>query len=164
MPSIGTEPLVKQIYVSIINVSSVKLFELQTQLFQLTVYCQETEEETVKTYRKRIMFTWIYALFWASVPLFGWTSYGLDQTTQTCTITWWDNGLGYKSFIVTFAGLGFLIPALVIIICYWKATRKLREKSANNDSDPLTSYWDNIKDVTFVSIHIREHILDTQFL
>ncbi|XP_036394547.1 opsin 9 [Megalops cyprinoides] len=63
---------------------------------------------------------WIYTIFWASLPLVGFGSYGPEPFGTSCTINWWrlKSSLNDRIYICLTMTLCFAIPALTMIASY----------------------------------------------
>ena len=70
---------------------------------------------------------WIYALFWAVLPLFGWSSYGLEGMGISCSINWQSRNMGNISYTVLLFVFAFLIPVGIICVTYLKIYRKVKD-------------------------------------
>ncbi|XP_039605377.1 opsin 8, group member b [Polypterus senegalus] len=75
-----------------------------------------------------ILFSWIYALIWAVLPLFGWGKYGPEPFGTSCTIAWSDFRVSGAPFIISMFILCTLIPAFTIIICYFGIVWRLHQE------------------------------------
>uniref|UniRef100_A0A8C6ULK8 Parietopsin n=1 Tax=Neogobius melanostomus TaxID=47308 RepID=A0A8C6ULK8_9GOBI len=56
-----------------------------------------------------LLFVWVFCLFWAITPLFGWSGYGPEGRS-------WSN----YSYLILYTLLCFLLPVAIIIYCYYK--------------------------------------------
>ncbi|XP_066478373.1 opsin-5-like [Tiliqua scincoides] len=80
-----------------------------------------------------IALIWLYAAFWAILPLLGWEHYGPEPFGTSCTIAWnqFHNSLNGFSFILSMFILCTLLPAMTIITCYlaiaWKVHKTYRQ-------------------------------------
>ena len=70
---------------------------------------------------------WIYALFWAVLPLFGWSSYGLEGMGMSCSIKWQSRDAGNISYNVLLFVFAFLIPVGIICVTYLKIYQKVKD-------------------------------------
>ena len=70
---------------------------------------------------------WIYALFWAVLPLFGWSSYGLEGVGIGCSIKWQSRDVGNISYTVLLFVFAFLIPVGIICVTYLKIYQKVKD-------------------------------------
>uniref|UniRef100_A0A8C4RWD3 Opsin 8, group member b n=1 Tax=Erpetoichthys calabaricus TaxID=27687 RepID=A0A8C4RWD3_ERPCA len=75
-----------------------------------------------------ILFSWIYALIWAVLPLFGWGKYGPEPFGTSCTIAWSDFRVSGAPFIISMFILCTLIPAFTIIVCYFGIVWRLHQE------------------------------------
>ncbi|XP_042279580.1 opsin 9 [Thunnus maccoyii] len=67
-----------------------------------------------------IALVWVYTLFWASLPAFGFGSYGPEPYGTSCTINWWRmrSSLIDRIYIFLILTLCFGFPTLTIIASY----------------------------------------------
>uniref|UniRef100_A0A667WPK6 Opsin 9 n=1 Tax=Myripristis murdjan TaxID=586833 RepID=A0A667WPK6_9TELE len=63
---------------------------------------------------------WVYTFFWASLPAFGFGSYGPEPYGTSCTINWWRmrSFLNDRVYIILILMLCFGFPTLTIITSY----------------------------------------------
>ncbi|XP_074508535.1 opsin 9 [Sebastes fasciatus] len=63
---------------------------------------------------------WVYTLFWALLPAFGFGSYGPEPYGTSCTINWWRmrSSLNDRIYILLILVLCFGIPTLTIVASY----------------------------------------------
>ncbi|KAJ8005174.1 hypothetical protein DPEC_G00143900 [Dallia pectoralis] len=63
---------------------------------------------------------WFYTLFWASLPLLGFGSYGPEPFGTSCTINWWRmrSSLSDTVYVILILITCFSLPILVIVISY----------------------------------------------
>lgn len=104
---------------------------------------------TYKRYIQMLSAVWAYALFWSIMPLLGWGRYGLEPSVTTCTIDWQHNDSSYKSFIIVYFVLGFLVPFAIIAVCYIAIVRRARRKS--KERAVVRDQWTNERSVTVMS-------------
>jgi len=64
-----------------------------------------------------ILFAWLYALFWAAVPLLGWSTYTLDNTKRRCTINFQPKDVAGMVFLSCLMIFFYIIPIISIIVC-----------------------------------------------
>lgn len=67
-----------------------------------------------------LLFVWIYCLFWAVTPLFGWSSYGPEGVQTSCSLAWEERSWSNYSYLILYTLLCFIFPVIVIIYCYSK--------------------------------------------
>jgi visual pigment-like receptor peropsin len=103
-------------------------------------------------YYKWINAVWIYALFWALMPLIGWGRYNFDPSITTCTIDWRHNDTAYKSFIIFYFIFGFVIPLSIIFYCYFVIVKKVKTGSIKRGNAGINGedIWVQEKTVTIV--------------
>lgn len=67
-----------------------------------------------------LLFVWIYCLFWAVAPLFGWSSYGPEGVQTSCSLAWEERSWSNYSYLILYTLLCFILPVAVIIYSYCK--------------------------------------------
>ena len=55
-------------------------------------------------------------IFWAIIPLFGWSEYSLEGALISCSVEWNKRTTSVISYNISITVLVYLIPLLVIII------------------------------------------------
>ncbi|XP_041648866.1 opsin 9 [Cheilinus undulatus] len=67
-----------------------------------------------------IAVVWLYTLFWALLPAFGFGSYGAEPYGTSCTINWWRmrSSLNDRVYIFLILTLCFGLPTLAIVTSY----------------------------------------------
>ncbi|CAM1298573.1 Uncharacterised protein g2164 [Pycnogonum litorale] len=82
---------------------------------------------------------WLNAVFWSTMPLLGWSRYGLEPSLTACTIDWSHNDTSYKTFLVTYCILGYIVPFCIQIWCYYHATTILHKDDPRNRQSDETN-------------------------
>ncbi|CAG5127043.1 unnamed protein product [Candidula unifasciata] len=57
------------------------------------------------------------ALFWATMPLLGWSRYAIELTGTSCAIDWAHPDQSYISYMATLTIFSFVVPLLVALLC-----------------------------------------------
>jgi len=65
-----------------------------------------------------VIFNWIWSLGWAVAPLVGWGYYTLDGMLGTCSFDSYTTDLSNKTHILAACIFQYLLPIIVIIVCY----------------------------------------------
>ncbi|XP_067673907.1 opsin-5-like [Haliotis asinina] len=81
---------------------------------------------TVDFTKKVIAGLWLYSLFWAVMPLVGWSRYALEPFGTSCSIDWTlrtINGRTYTSALIFFC---FVVNIGIIGFSYWNVVRTSR--------------------------------------
>ncbi|XP_044311396.1 pinopsin-like isoform X2 [Varanus komodoensis] len=91
------------------------------------VVCQPlgTLQMSIKRGYQLLGFIWIFCLFWAVVPLFGWSSYGPEGVQTSCSIGWEERSWNNYSYLIVYFLCCFLIPVLIIGFSYGNVIRSL---------------------------------------
>ncbi|KAG7460733.1 hypothetical protein MATL_G00201940 [Megalops atlanticus] len=82
-----------------------------------------------------VLCSWLYALLWALFPVLGWGKYGPEPFGTACSIAWGEITQS-SVFIFSMFSMNLVIPATVIIVCYFGLALKLHiaYKSLNNSN------------------------------
>uniref|UniRef100_A0A3Q1GGW1 Parietopsin n=1 Tax=Acanthochromis polyacanthus TaxID=80966 RepID=A0A3Q1GGW1_9TELE len=72
-----------------------------------------------------LLFVWIFCLFWAVTPLFGWSSYGPEGVQTSCSLAWEERSWSNYSYLIFYTLLCFLLPVAIIIYCYFKVLKSM---------------------------------------
>ncbi|TRY93137.1 hypothetical protein DNTS_021105 [Danionella cerebrum] len=67
-----------------------------------------------------VVFTWIYASFWATMPVVGWGNYAPEPFGTSCTLDWWlaQASVSGQSFVMCMLIFCLVLPTLIIIFSY----------------------------------------------
>ncbi|XP_034018591.1 opsin-5 [Thalassophryne amazonica] len=67
-----------------------------------------------------LAFVWIYAAFWATMPLIGWGNYAPEPFGTSCTLDWWlaQASVSGQSFVMSILFFCLILPAGIIIFSY----------------------------------------------
>ena len=57
----------------------------------------------------------IIGLFWATLPLFGWSFYSLEGAQISCSVEWNEKSFNVVSYNISIFGLVFLVPFAFIL-------------------------------------------------
>lgn len=65
-------------------------------------------------------FVWIYAAFWAIMPLVGWGNYAPEPFGTSCTLDWWlaQASVSGQSFVMAILFFCLVLPAGIIVFSY----------------------------------------------
>ncbi|XP_072242215.1 parietopsin [Leuresthes tenuis] len=74
-----------------------------------------------------LMFVWVFCLFWAVTPLFGWSSYGPEGVQTSCSLAWEERSWSNYSYLILYTLLCFILPVAIIIYCYYKVLKSLNK-------------------------------------
>ncbi|CAL1594986.1 unnamed protein product [Knipowitschia caucasica] len=66
-----------------------------------------------------LLCVWVYCLFWAITPLFGWSGYGPEGVQTSCSLAWEERSWSNYSYLLLYTLLCFLLPVAIIIYCYY---------------------------------------------
>ncbi|XP_016087651.1 uncharacterized protein [Sinocyclocheilus grahami] len=101
-----------------------------------------------------VALVWSYTLFWASLPVFGFGSYGPEPFGTSCTINWWrmKSSLNDRVYIYLILSLCFGLPTFTIITSYLAILIKVYWSGRILTSIPLSSVTHNSKDLRLTKI------------
>ncbi|XP_070549182.1 visual pigment-like receptor peropsin [Ptychodera flava] len=103
------------------------------------VICRRDLLWSYRQYGGLIAVAWFNALFWALVPIFGWSSYSLDPNGTACTINWMDNDGGYISFVCCVFVVCFVVPIGVMCFDYYAVYRKMRKAGYSHNTSGISN-------------------------
>ncbi|XP_067880988.1 opsin-5 isoform X7 [Heterodontus francisci] len=86
-----------------------------------------------------VSFVWLYAAFWATIPLVGWGDYAPEPFGTSCTLNWWlaQASVGGQVFILSILVFCLVLPTAIIVFSYVKIIAKAKSSAkevANFDS------------------------------
>ncbi|XP_055362545.1 opsin-5 isoform X2 [Betta splendens] len=67
-----------------------------------------------------LVFVWMYAAFWATMPLIGWGNYAPEPFGTSCTLDWWlaQASVSGQSFVLTILFFCLIFPSGIIVFSY----------------------------------------------
>ncbi|XP_072292028.1 parietopsin [Eucyclogobius newberryi] len=74
-----------------------------------------------------LLFVWVFCLFWAITPLFGWSGYGPEGVQTSCSLAWEERSWTNYSYLILYTLLCFLVPVAIIIYCYYKVLARMNK-------------------------------------
>ncbi|KAK9516488.1 hypothetical protein VZT92_024412 [Zoarces viviparus] len=74
-----------------------------------------------------LLIVWIFCLFWAVVPLLGWSSYGPEGVQTSCSLAWEERSWSNYSYLILYTLFCFILPVAVIIYCYSKVLTSMNK-------------------------------------
>ncbi|XP_021377213.1 rhodopsin-like [Mizuhopecten yessoensis] len=96
---------------------------------------------TLKQLIMAIQFTWIYGIFWATMPLAGWGRYIIEGSRISCTFDFLSRDTLYKSFVISLQTCVFYVPVSLIMFSYAsifvKVSRNEREMDRLKNTQQL---------------------------
>ncbi|XP_043213070.1 visual pigment-like receptor peropsin, partial [Amphibalanus amphitrite] len=129
------------------NIGTLALIALDR--YAVTCRCEIRGRLTYGRYCHLIGLVWLSSTFWASMPLLGWSRYNYEPSLTTCTIDWRHNTGGYRSFLLVYFVLWYLVPLGIIFFCYWHAAKSIRRGRAS-PRDHYCYDWANESNVTLM--------------
>lgn len=87
-----------------------------------------------------VLVCYLFGLFWAVIPLTGWSSYELEGVLTSCSVKWQDKSWSIRSYNILMFIFVFFIPLIVMFYCnlsIYLAIRNINEHKywRDNDSD-----------------------------
>ncbi|KAI1897585.1 hypothetical protein AGOR_G00084780 [Albula goreensis] len=78
-----------------------------------------------------LVFIWLYAAFWASMPLVGWGSYAPEPFGTSCTLDWWlaQASISGQSFVMSILFFCLVFPTIIIVFSYVKIIFKVKSSA-----------------------------------
>uniref|UniRef100_W5KS89 Opsin-5 n=1 Tax=Astyanax mexicanus TaxID=7994 RepID=W5KS89_ASTMX len=75
-----------------------------------------------------LLFIWLYAAFWATMPLVGWGSYAPEPFGTSCTLNWWlaQASVAGQSFVMSILFFCLVLPTVVIVFSYVRIIIKVK--------------------------------------
>ncbi|XP_056150165.1 opsin-5-like [Lampris incognitus] len=71
------------------------------------------------------LWTWLYALLWALLPILGWGRYGPEPSGLSCSLAWGNMKDEGFSFVISMFSFNLVMPSVIIICCYFGIAIKL---------------------------------------
>ncbi|XP_040021711.2 opsin 9 [Gasterosteus aculeatus] len=101
-----------------------------------------------------IVLVWVYTLFWALLPAFGFGSYGPEPYGTSCTINWWSmrSSLYDRIYIFLILILCFGIPTLTIVASYLAILLTVHRSKRTLASIPSSSVTHTGKELKLTKI------------
>ncbi|XP_028436557.1 opsin 9 [Perca flavescens] len=101
-----------------------------------------------------IALVWVYTLFWALLPAFGFGSYGPEPYGTSCTINWWKMrlSLNERIYIFLILVLCFGFPALTIVASYVAILLKVYRSNHTLASISFSSVSHTSKNLTLTKM------------
>lgn len=76
-----------------------------------------------------LLLVWLFCLFWAVTPLFGWSSYGPEGVQTSCSLAWEERSWNNYSYLMLYILLCFVFPVTGIVYCYSKVLISMKKVS-----------------------------------
>ncbi|XP_069742858.1 opsin-5 isoform X2 [Narcine bancroftii] len=75
-----------------------------------------------------LSFAWLYAAFWATIPLSGWGKYVPEPFGTSCTLNWWlaQASVNGQVFILSILFFCLVLPTAIIVFSYVKIIGKVK--------------------------------------
>ncbi|XP_074539381.1 opsin 9 [Halichoeres trimaculatus] len=101
-----------------------------------------------------ITLMWVYILFWALLPAFGFGSYGAEPFGTSCTINWWrmSSSFNDRIYIFLIMSLCFGVPTIIIISSYLAILLKVTRSNRTLASISSSSVRHTSKDLRLAKV------------
>ncbi|KAJ8339903.1 hypothetical protein SKAU_G00345360 [Synaphobranchus kaupii] len=78
-----------------------------------------------------MVFIWLYAAFWATMPLVGWGNYAPEPFGTSCTLDWWlaQASVSGQAFVVSILFFCLIFPTVIIVFSYVKIIFKVKSSA-----------------------------------
>ncbi|XP_074527840.1 pinopsin-like [Halichoeres trimaculatus] len=99
--------------------SSVSLSLLSLERYSVLL-CSSIQSSSSQYRRARLAVaaSWFYSVVWTVPPLLGWSSYGPEVPSTTCSIQWHQCSAAARSYVSCLFVFCLLLPLLVMLFCY----------------------------------------------
>ncbi|KAM7368159.1 hypothetical protein PAMP_014405 [Pampus punctatissimus] len=111
--------------------------------FVVSLNLQPTKEKISRNKVKVLcLWTWLYALLWALLPVLGWGSYGPEPFGLSCSLAWGQMKHEGFYFVIFIFSFNLIIPSVIIICCYFGIAIKIyyTYKKSMNNSNQIPNY------------------------
>uniref|UniRef100_A0A1A8NTU5 Teleost multiple tissue opsin a n=2 Tax=Nothobranchius rachovii TaxID=451742 RepID=A0A1A8NTU5_9TELE len=113
-------------------VSLISLAVLSYERYSTMVTPAEADSSNYRKISLGILLSWVYSLMWTLPPLFGWSHYGPEGPGTTCSVDWTAKTANNISYIICLFVFCFIVPFLVIVLCYGKLLYAIKQVSGIN--------------------------------
>lgn len=78
-----------------------------------------------------LVFVWMYAGFWATMPLIGWGNYAPEPFGTSCTLDWWlaQASVSGQSFVMAILFFCLILPTGIIVFSYVMIIYKVKSSA-----------------------------------
>ncbi|ESO83928.1 hypothetical protein LOTGIDRAFT_155231 [Lottia gigantea] len=118
--------------------------------YMLTCRYHKYLELETKHYVGLSLAVWLNALFWAVMPLLGWSQYTIDSSAIACLLDLSRPEIGLILYILAIFIFCFVIPLTIVGITYYKAWMKILEIGDGGAQENIE--WTNHKQITKMSV------------
>ncbi|XP_047242728.1 parapinopsin-like [Girardinichthys multiradiatus] len=108
-------------------VSLCTLTLLAFERYNVVCHPKDASGVSMRRSKQGLLFVWIFCLFWAVTPLFGWSSYSPEGVQTSCSLAWEERSWSNYSYLILYTLLCFIIPVAIIIYCYFHVLKTLRK-------------------------------------
>ncbi|NXM81970.1 RGR protein, partial [Oenanthe oenanthe] len=74
-----------------------------------------------------MLFAWLFAAFWAVMPLLGWGQYDYEPLRTCCTLDYSRGDRNYVTFLFALSTFNFMIPGFIMLTAYQSIHQKFRK-------------------------------------
>ena len=78
-----------------------------------------------------LAFVWMYAAFWATMPLIGWGNYAPEPFGTSCTLDWWlaQASVSGQTFVMSILFFCLILPTGIIVFSYIMIILKVKSSA-----------------------------------
>lgn len=78
-----------------------------------------------------LAFVWLYAGFWATMPLMGWGNYAPEPFGTSCTLDWWlaQASVSGQTFVMSILFFCLILPTGIIVYSYVMIIYKVKSSA-----------------------------------
>ncbi|OQR72254.1 visual pigment receptor peropsin-like [Tropilaelaps mercedesae] len=106
-----------------IGTLSVLSYEQYRTISEMKPDAVPTQKYLDRLHRRYVIYVtliWVFAIFWALLPVIGWSRYYYEPYGTACTIDWQRNDAKFKSYIIAYFFGGYVFPFGLMIYSYAK--------------------------------------------
>nr|BDL46495.1 retinochrome [Peronia verruculata] len=94
-------------------------------------------------------------LFWAMMPLLGWSKYAVEHTGTSCAIDWKNPDESYVSYMVTLEIFSFCLPMMIGLICLYSAHSKPTAQTTAGPSSAAQGQTTDVNQAPFAEDQLQ---------
>ncbi|XP_022669021.1 visual pigment-like receptor peropsin [Varroa destructor] len=108
------------VHIGTLSVLSYEQYRAISEIKPDAVPTQKYLDRLHRRYVIYITFIWVFAVFWALLPVIGWSKYYYEPYGTACTIDWQHNSARFKSYIIAYFIGGYMLPFGLMVYSYAK--------------------------------------------
>ncbi len=75
----------------------------------------------------------LFGLFWATLPLLGWSYYSLEGEMTSCSVEWNERSLNVVSYNIAMFVFCYFIPLIIIVVSNTKLIIMVKSRTFGNN-------------------------------